>query len=1299
MMNIKNLFASVGLISLVALTSLVSTSTVKASSSIRISGQDRYETASQVAKSNWTNESENAVLVSGEGYADAVSASVLAKKLNAPILLTESSSLSEDAKSALNTLKPKNIYVVGGPASISASVENVLKAKYNVTRLGGNDRYATNLAVANKLLGLGVSRDNIIAVAGTGFSDALSVAPVAAAKDEILLLVNNDSSSMKNTEDFAKSAYVTVVGTITSVTEDTYRQLNADRRIDGGADRFATNLNVLNQFKDDFKTDKFYIANASGDGYADALVASAIAGKYSAPLVLADIYGADTTNTAIDYLNENVDEYDTDIYIIGGKGVMPDSIINRINSIVGDSSHYAEDLTDATDAVDSAENTLSQSELDHAKDLVDDLPDGDEKDELENRIEDIEDDIERNDDYWQDNDDSDDDDYEQDNNSSQKLSNATDAVKKVEKSKTKSNYDTATDKVNSLKNSDDKTELKERLDKIKSAVDVLIADADSKVTQAESSKTQGDIDIAKSAIDKIPDGWDVSDLKKRLDKIKQGTGNQNVEAAVVAVEKAEGSKLQADLDAATKLVDLLPAGTDKTALQNRLKAVQDKINQTNAQQALTKATEAVVKAENSKTQLDVDSAKKLVNALLNSSDKTSLLNRLQAIQEEIDQNGTGQKALDKATAAVEKAEGSKSQADVDKAKALVNGLLSGSDKTSLLDRLQAVQNEIDQVNSDKESLANATAAVVKAENSKMQEDYDMAKKLVDALPNSSDKTSLQDRLDILKGLLDNKTAFEEAVQAVEKAESSKTQSDVDSAKVLVDALANGTDKTSLLSRLQVIQKEIDQNGTSQEALDKANIAVSKAEKSKLQADVDSAKTLVEALSDSSDKDSLLDRLQGVQNEINQINNQKQALTEANDAVSKAENTKSQADYNSAKSLVDALPNSEDKTDLLNRLQAVKDEIDQSNANKEALNTATKAVEKAESSKIQADVNSAKALVDSLPNSSDKTSLQERLQAVQNGIDQANADQEALNAATQAVIKAEGSKLQTDVDNAEILVNNLPNNENKTSLKNRLNSIQNPIITTHEQFYNAIVKALKSYNSILELYVDSYDSAKYNLNNTINEIEINSPDAYGGYKKSYSSAYINQNPVKIELTFEYYDTQNNLIKKQNEIDTKINQIISSIITTSMTDYEKELALHDYLVNNCQYDPRVIAGNTPDNSDDTYNAYGALINNVAVCQGYADAMYRLLKAVGIESTMVSGTASNGEKTEDHAWNIVKIGGQYYQLDSTWDDPTYWDQHNEPTHDYFNVTDDFLSQDHTWDKSQYPVCNSTEYAYKEI
>ncbi|MBV4430911.1 cell wall-binding repeat-containing protein [Clostridium tyrobutyricum] len=330
--------ASATLMSLV-LTTALATGNVKAAANgqaTRVGGTDRYETAAKVATTNFTT-SDNVVLVSGEGYADSVSASVLAKKLDAPIVLTGSQTLDANAKSAIETLKAKNVYIIGGTGSISASIEDGLKSSYTVTRLGGQDRYATNMAIANKLVDLGVSKSNIIAVAGTGFADALSVAPVAAADNEILLLTKNDTDAMKATADFAKDSNVTVVGTTNVVNGDIYNQLKADKRIDGGADRFATNINVLKAFDSDLKADKLYVANATQANpdnlYADALVASAIAGKYSAPLVLVDKESSTGTTNAINYIGTKATK-DTDLQVVGGTGVVSDNTINDIKEAV-----------------------------------------------------------------------------------------------------------------------------------------------------------------------------------------------------------------------------------------------------------------------------------------------------------------------------------------------------------------------------------------------------------------------------------------------------------------------------------------------------------------------------------------------------------------------------------------------------------------------------------------------------------------------------------------------------------------------------------------------------------------------------------------------------------------------------------------------------------------------------------------------------------------------------------------------------------------------------------------------------
>ncbi|WP_196007981.1 cell wall-binding repeat-containing protein [Clostridium tyrobutyricum] len=335
--------ASATLMSLV-LTTALATGNVKAAAGqvTRVGGTDRYETAAKVATANFADGSENVILVNGLSYADSVSASALAKTLNAPILLTTADTLNADAKDALNTLKPKNVYIVGGEAAVSKSVADSL-SDYSVTRLSGANRYATNLAVANELVkNHGVSKDNLLVVTGQAYSDALSAAPVAAAKGEILLLSTNDKTAMGDTYDFAKDSNVTVIGTTNSVDAATYSSLNADKRVDGGANRFATNLNILDTFKDDLKADKLYVATAkpNADGandtqFADALVASAIAGKYSAPLVLTNS-DADTdtaTNNAISYIGKTATK-DTDLQVVGGTGVVSDKLVGKINDAV-----------------------------------------------------------------------------------------------------------------------------------------------------------------------------------------------------------------------------------------------------------------------------------------------------------------------------------------------------------------------------------------------------------------------------------------------------------------------------------------------------------------------------------------------------------------------------------------------------------------------------------------------------------------------------------------------------------------------------------------------------------------------------------------------------------------------------------------------------------------------------------------------------------------------------------------------------------------------------------------------------
>ncbi|MBZ4666188.1 cell wall-binding repeat-containing protein [Mahella sp.] len=187
------------------------------------------------------------------------------------------------------------------------------------------------------------------------------------------------------------------------------------------------------------------------------------------------------------------------------------------------------------------------------------------------------------------------------------------------------------------------------------------------------------------------------------------------------------------------------------------------------------------------------------------------------------------------------------------------------------------------------------------------------------------------------------------------------------------------------------------------------------------------------------------------------------------------------------------------------------------------------------------------------------------------------------------------------------------------------------------------------------------------------VEIDARDASGRlivYNKEQLSAAISSH---VDFVISDNSTQ------MKEYYNKAKTIISKIIKPGMTDLQKEKAVHDYIVNNVRYDIKNYNNNTV--PDESYSPYGALVKGVAVCEGYAWATKLLLNMAGIESTVVEGGG--------HAWNIVKINGKCYHLDTTWDEPVTSNDKNILRYDYFNLNDAQIGKDHFWDRNKYPAC----------
>jgi len=149
-------------------------------------------------------------------------------------------------------------------------------------------------------------------------------------------------------------------------------------------------------------------------------------------------------------------------------------------------------------------------------------------------------------------------------------------------------------------------------------------------------------------------------------------------------------------------------------------------------------------------------------------------------------------------------------------------------------------------------------------------------------------------------------------------------------------------------------------------------------------------------------------------------------------------------------------------------------------------------------------------------------------------------------------------------------------------------------------------------------------------------------------------------LSVDVDFFLLAEHTNLEADKAAFNAAIDKVLDDVIYDGMTDLEKEMAIHDYIVLNCAYDTSLKA-------PDTFNAYGVLIRKTAVCDGYARTFKLFMDRLGIPCQYVTGIGNGGP----HAWNRVQIGGHWYQIDVTWGDPVP-DAPGKISYQHFNVDD---------------------------
>ena len=240
------------------------------------------------------------------------------------------------------------------------------------------------------------------------------------------------------------------------------------------------------------------------------------------------------------------------------------------------------------------------------------------------------------------------------------------------------------------------------------------------------------------------------------------------------------------------------------------------------------------------------------------------------------------------------------------------------------------------------------------------------------------------------------------------------------------------------------------------------------------------------------------------------------------------------------------------------------------------------------------------------------------------------------------------------------------------------------------------------------FVINNDGTLDNMGNILEMYKSDHPEIFW-IDDSYGYEYITYTTyTEVTVILSMHDSK--LAEAKERFNAAVDEILGKM-PEGLSDYEKELYINDAILDRCEYDDDAaekdkVVGNEQ-------NAYGALVDGKAVCEGYTRAFQLLCEKVGIDCVPINGTCnSDSAMGGNHIWNAVCLDGDWYYVDSTWNDFQPDDSDymltNIERHLYFNVTTEKISKDHTiypvyGEDSDYdyynafvPECTAEKYNY---
>ena len=274
-----------------------------------------------------------------------------------------------------------------------------------------------------------------------------------------------------------------------------------------------------------------------------------------------------------------------------------------------------------------------------------------------------------------------------------------------------------------------------------------------------------------------------------------------------------------------------------------------------------------------------------------------------------------------------------------------------------------------------------------------------------------------------------------------------------------------------------------------------------------------------------------------------------------------------------------------------------------------------------------------------------------------------------------ISNSEGEKtVEDDIEAPEIVENPI----NKIEKTSNTSTNDYSSVKVDQYFYNQLDEQARIIYRAFESNKEQMKTGTYQIELGTNFSELLSSEGgqekLGEYYQSAIEAYTYDNAEVFYLSPKKMYLNIEIDQAISQIEQMKNQILQN--KTGNT-YEDIKMVHDYLIDTIDYESTL-------SKENIYNIYGALVNRECVCEGYARAFKYLLDELDIPCVMVIGTGTNSQgETENHAWNYVQLSGNWYAVDTTWDDPVIiggGTASEESKYKYFLVGADVMNQDHS-------------------